>query len=56
MVLCDEKLIFAISNFIFLTSVCDCASFYFQYNSTLKPVYDEDTKTDQLYNFNNNKE
>jgi hypothetical protein len=39
--------------FVCLTGFCDSASFYFNYNSTLKPVYDEDTKNEQLYNNNN---
>jgi hypothetical protein len=29
------------------------ASFYFSYNSTLKPIYDDESK-DQFYNSNNN--
>ena len=41
---------------IIWTRFCDSASFYFNYNSTLRPVYDEDSKNDQYYNVvkNNN--
>lgn len=57
----SEMRMFWMTLFLFLISLtqfCDSASFYFNYNSTLRPVYDEDTKNDQYYikNINNNDE